>query len=71
MKYVVDASVALKWVLTEIDSDKALRIRDHARQELDELIAPDFFPAECGHACFRAERRKLIGEQDGRKCLLL
>lgn len=27
MKYVLDASVALKWVLPESDSDKALALR--------------------------------------------
>jgi predicted nucleic acid-binding protein len=69
MKYVLDASVALKWVLTEDNSDKALVIRDNARNGMDELIAPDFFAAECGHACFRAERRKILTVGDARKCL--
>jgi predicted nucleic acid-binding protein len=69
MKYVLDASVALKWVLSEDESDKAVRLRDNARQQIDELLAPDFFPAECGHACFRAERRKILVTGDARKCL--
>jgi predicted nucleic acid-binding protein len=69
MKYVLDASVALKWVLSEDNSDKALAIRDNARRQVDELFAPDFFAAECGHACFRAERRKILSVGDARKCL--
>jgi hypothetical protein len=40
MKYVLDASVALKWVLTEPDSSKALSIRDDFRKQVHELLAP-------------------------------
>ena len=69
MKYILDASVALKWVLAEQDSDKAIRLRDDARAGVDELIAPDFFPAECGHGLFRAERRRLIAGGDARQYL--
>jgi predicted nucleic acid-binding protein len=69
MKYVLDASVALKWVLNEDNSDKAIALRDHARTQIDELIAPDFFPAECGHACFRAERKKILAVGDAKRCL--
>jgi predicted nucleic acid-binding protein len=64
MNYVLDASVAIKWVLIEQDTDKAHQIRDNARNGIDHLIAPDFFPVECGHALFRAERRKLIAAGD-------
>ncbi len=60
MKYVLDASVALKWVLTEPDSPKAHSIRDDFRKQLHELLAPDFFPAEVAHALTRAERKGLI-----------
>jgi hypothetical protein len=28
MKYILDSSVALKWVLAEVDSAKAIRLRD-------------------------------------------
>ena len=60
MKYVLDASVALKWVLTEADSPKALSIRDDFRNQRHELLAPDIFPVEISHALTRAERRGLI-----------
>lgn len=47
---VLDASVALKWVLGEPDSDKALALRDDFRANFRDLIAPDVFSAECAHA---------------------
>ena len=49
MKYVLDSSVAVKWVLPELDSTKALRLADF-QAGLHELIAPDVFPVEVGHA---------------------
>lgn len=60
MRYVLDASVALEWVLTEPDSDVADRLRDDFRKGVHDLIAPDVFPFEVGHALTRAERRGLI-----------
>ena len=41
MRYVLDSSVALKWVLPEADSDRADRLRDDFRNALHDLIAPD------------------------------
>ena len=61
MRYVLDSSVALKWVLPEIDSDKADRLRDDFRNAVHDLLAPDVFPIEVAHALTRAERRRLIG----------
>jgi hypothetical protein len=40
MKYVLDASVALKWVLAEADSAKAIDLRDQFRKQLHDLLAP-------------------------------
>jgi predicted nucleic acid-binding protein len=60
MKYVLDASVALKWVLTEADSAKAISLRDDFRKQLHEFLAPDVFPVEVAHALTRAERRGLL-----------
>src|SRR5437879_1058744 len=60
MKYVIDSSVALKWVLPEVNSDKARRLRDDYQRKLHELLAPDIFAAEVAHALTRAERRKII-----------
>lgn len=47
MKYVLDSSVALKWVLPEPDSAKAIELRDNFRRQIHELVAPDFFRWKC------------------------
>ena len=60
MKYVLDVSIGLKWVLNEVDSAKALSLRDDYQNQVHELIAPDCFPLEAAHALTRAERRRLI-----------
>ncbi len=60
MRYVLDSAVALKWVLPEIDSDKADRLRDDYRKAVHELLAPDVFPVEVAHALTRSERKGLI-----------
>src|SRR5271170_4808473 len=66
MKYVLDSSVAVKWVLREKDSPKAIQLWTDFRAGIHELIAPDVLPVECGHALTRAERRGLmaIGQAD-------
>jgi predicted nucleic acid-binding protein len=60
MRYVLDVNVALKWVLNEVDSTKARRLRDDWRAQIHELLVPDVFPFEAAHALTRAERRRLI-----------
>lgn len=52
--------MALKWVLTEPDSPRALSVRDNYRKQLHELLAPDVFPVEIARALTRAERKGLI-----------
>jgi predicted nucleic acid-binding protein len=52
---VVDASVALKWVLDEPASEAAVALREH------ELIAPAWWLAEAANALWRHAR---IGEID-------
>jgi predicted nucleic acid-binding protein len=44
MKYVLDSSVAFKWLVPEVDTPKALHLRDEFNKALLELIAPDVFP---------------------------
>jgi predicted nucleic acid-binding protein len=60
MKYVADSSVALKWVLPEPDSGKAIRLRDDYRNGIHELLAPDIFPSEIANGLASAERQKRI-----------
>jgi predicted nucleic acid-binding protein len=53
VRIVIDASVAVKWVLDEPGSDAAVALRDQ------ELIAPAFWLAEAANALWRRAR---IGE---------
>ena len=64
MKYVLDSSVALKWVLPEPDSAKAIRLRDESKNGIHELLAPDIFAPEVANGLVSAERqgRIKIGE---------
>lgn len=71
MKYVLDASVAIKWVLPEADSSKALALRDDYRLGVHELIAPDIFQVEVAHALTRAERRNILRRGEALKELVL
>ena len=57
-RLVVDASVALKWVIPEADSDRAAALLDHS------LAAPDLLFAECANALWKKLRRgELTGEE--------
>lgn len=60
MKYVLDSSIALKWVLAEPDSPKAKQLRDDFSKQIHELLAPDIFQVEIAHALTRAERQGRI-----------
>lgn len=70
MKYVMDSSVMVKWVLAEPDSDKALRLRDDLRNSVHELLSPDIFTVEASHALTRAERQTRIAVGQARTLLL-
>jgi predicted nucleic acid-binding protein len=64
MNYILDSNVALKWVLPEADSDKALRLRAGMLAGVHELLAPDAIPVEVAHALTRAERNIPIGDAE-------
>lgn len=66
MRYVLDSSAAIQWVLPEKDSAKAIRLRDDYHNAIHELLAPDIFPAEMLNALTKAERTKRIGVGDAR-----
>jgi predicted nucleic acid-binding protein len=65
MRFVLDSSVALKLVLPEQGSAEAIRLRDEFVQGLHQLLAPDIFPIELGHAPARAERRGILHPPEG------
>lgn len=52
-KFVVDANVAVKWVLPEIHSDAANRLLN----DQYELLVPDFFFPEIGNVLWKRVRR--------------
>ncbi len=60
MRYVLDSSVALKWVISETDSARAIRLRNEYTSGVHELLAPDIFPAEVANSLVSAERQKRI-----------
>jgi predicted nucleic acid-binding protein len=65
MKYVLDSSVAFKWFVAEVDTPKALQLRDDFLKAVLELVAPDVFPVEASHALTRAERQRRITPVQG------
>lgn len=69
MRYVLDVSVAICWVIPRPHSAKALQLRQQYRQSIHELIAPTIFPAEAAAGLTKAERQQLIPVGDGRPLL--
>ncbi len=59
-KFVVDASVAIRWVLPEIHTAAALRLR-HPDYE---LFVPDFFFPELGNVFWKRIRRGEVSLED-------
>lgn len=66
MQVVIDASVALKWVLEEDGSDAARRLA-----EGDALTAPDLLFIECANVLTMKVRRGLLAEADAKLAMLL
>ncbi len=60
MKYVLDASVAIKRVIVEPDSDKATGVREDYRNAIHDLIAPESFAIECAYSLTKTQRQKLL-----------
>jgi predicted nucleic acid-binding protein len=60
MRYVLDSSVAFKWVVPEADSARAVLLRDEFQRRVHDLLAPDIFEVEVAHALTRAERQGRI-----------
>ena len=60
MRAVLDSSVALKWVLSEPDSLKAVQLRDDFVRGAHDLIGPEIFAVEVAHALAKAERRNIL-----------
>jgi predicted nucleic acid-binding protein len=59
---VVDASIAIKWLLEEDDTDKAIAFADG-----NALIAPDFLLLECANVLTMKVRRGLLHSHAARE----
>lgn len=60
MTIVVDASIAVKWILPEAGSSAAIALRE---QDSD-LIAPSLIVAEIGSVLWKAVRRGYVARSD-------
>lgn len=69
MRFVLDVSAALCWVLPRPSSGKALQLRTDFLSAVHGLIAPSIFPGEVASALTKAERQKLILAGDARQLL--
>ncbi len=59
MAIVIDASVALKWVLAEEGSDEAQLLYDN-----EQLVAPDLFFVECANVLWTKTRKFKLKAED-------
>ena len=67
IRLVIDASIAVKWVVEEHDTSAALALRRRAR-----LIAPDLLIAECANILWKkAQRAELSSAEAGLAARLL
>src|SRR5881392_3363669 len=60
MKYVLNASVAICWVIPRPLTPKADRLRNEYHRQIHELLAPAVFIDEVAGALTKAERQKDI-----------
>jgi predicted nucleic acid-binding protein len=65
---VVDASVAVKWVLPEEDTPRALRIQERYQDEELDLIAPYLVVCEVANVLWRRERRGDLNATTAARC---
>jgi predicted nucleic acid-binding protein len=65
---VVDASVAIKWILPEDGHEEALRIQDKFQDEEVDLIAPYLVVAEVANVLWKRERRGDLTALAAQRC---
>jgi predicted nucleic acid-binding protein len=65
MTVVVDASVAVKWVIPEVLSDRA----DAIREQADHLLAPDLLLPEAANALWKKLIRREITAREAARAL--
>src|SRR5262249_22670848 len=65
--WVIDASIAVKWVIPEVLSDKA----DRLRAGDDEMLAPDLLLTEVANALWRKTVRREIAPAEADRAFAL
>jgi len=68
--YVVDASVAVRFLLVEDLSEKAAKVLEDFLAGAVDLVAPELIVYEVGNALWRAVRMGFIGEEDAKQKFL-
>lgn len=66
MKYVVDASVAIKWYIPEILSDKAMSYLEMTSDGQALFMAPDLILPELGNVLWKKHRQRELSLEDVR-----
>ena len=69
MTVVVDASVALKWVLQEEYTAEALALRDQWQRDSELILAPPIFRSEVTNVLHRRARRGELTHPEARHLL--
>ena len=67
MSSVLDSSVAVKCVIPEKDTPKAVRLREEFRRGIRERIAPDIFAGEVVNAIAKCQHNGIITPAIGAK----
>jgi predicted nucleic acid-binding protein len=57
-RLVVDASVAIKWVIPQAGSEQAITLLDH------DLVVPDLLFSECANILWRKLRHRLLTDEE-------
>ena len=58
-RFVIDASIAVKWVVEEAGTQEALALRQRA-----DLIAPELLVAECANILWKKVKRKELLKEE-------
>jgi predicted nucleic acid-binding protein len=67
MTWVIDSSIAVKWGIPEVMSDKADRVREQDAA----LVAPDLLPIEAANALWRKSRLRELSAREADRALQL
>lgn len=67
---VVDASVAVKWILPEDDTPRALRIQEEYQDERLDVVAPYLVVSEVANVLWKRERRGDLSAAQARRSFM-